>query len=249
MSSLPQRQFRLLEPIIATSVALVLVSNVIAQKLFTFSVLGLTLTTDVATLLLFPVAYVLADVMTEVYGYGTSRRVVWYTFGANALAALLFMAAVAMPHNSPDFTNQEAFAAVLGQVPGLVVASLCGAWFGSFTNDSVMAAMKVWMVTWDPKHRWLPLRTIASTIAGQAVDTTLFVGVATLFGVFPAELFIGLTLTQWALKSLVEIVLTPLTIVVIAAIKRFEGLDVVGTDTYNPFSFAKDGGKNLYEGK
>jgi uncharacterized PurR-regulated membrane protein YhhQ (DUF165 family) len=110
-----------------------------------------------------------------------------------------------------------------------------------------MAAMKVWMVTWDPKHRWLPLRTIASTIAGQAVDTTLFVGVATLFGVFPANLLVGLVLTQWALKSLVEIVLTPLTIVVIAAIKRFEGLDVVGTDTYNPFSFAKDGGKNLYE--
>ena len=246
MSSPLNRQFRLLEPIIAASVALVLVSNIIAQKFFTFSLAGLTLTTDVGTLLLFPVAYVLADVMTEVYGYGTSRRVVWYTFGANALAAVLFTAAVALPH-SPDFTTQDAFAAVLGQVPGLVVASLCGAWFGSFTNDTIMAAMKVWMVKWDPKHRWLPLRTIASTIGGQAVDTTLFVGVATLFGVFPGQDFTSLVLTQWALKSLVEIVLTPLTIVVIRGIKRFEGLDVVGTDTYNPFSFAKDGGKNLYQ--
>ncbi len=248
MTSLPQRQFRLLEPIIAASVALVLVSNIIAQKFFSFTLLGLNLTTDVGTLLLFPVAYVLADIMTEVYGYGTSRRVIWYTFGANAVAALLFMAAVALPH-SPDFTSQDAFAAILGQVPGLVVASLCGAWFGGFTNDTVMAGMKVWMVKWDPHHKWLPLRTIASTIAGQAVDTNLFVGVATLFGVFPPADFVSLVLTQWALKSLVEIVLTPLTIVVINAIKKFEGLDVVGTDTYNPFSFAKDGGKNLYEGK
>jgi uncharacterized integral membrane protein (TIGR00697 family) len=245
MSSLPHRQFRLLEPIIAASAALVLVSNIIAQKFFSFTVLGITLTTDVGTLLLFPVVYVLADIMTEVYGFGTSRRVIWYTFGANAIAALLFTAAVALPH-SPDFTTQDAFAAILGQVPGLVVASLCGAWFGGFTNDTIMAAMKVWMVKWDPKHRWLPLRTIASTIGGQAVDTTLFVGVATLFGVFPAADLLGLVLTQWALKSLVEIVLTPLTIVVIKAIKKFEGLDVVGTDTYNPFSFAKDGGKNLY---
>jgi len=246
MSSLVQRRFRLLEPLIAASVALVLVSNIIAQKFFSFPLLGLTLSTDVGTLLLFPVAYVLADVMTEVYGFGTSRRVIWYTFGANAVAALLFTAAVALPH-SPDFTTQDAFAAVLGQVPGLVAASLCGAWFGSFTNDTIMAAMKVWMVKWDPTHRWLPLRTIASTIGGQAVDTTLFVGVATLFGVFPAGDMLSLVLTQWVIKSLVEIVLTPLTVVVIRAIKRFEGLDVVGTDTYNPFSFAKDGGRNLME--
>jgi uncharacterized integral membrane protein (TIGR00697 family) len=247
MSSLPQRQFRLLEPIIAASVALVLVSNIIAQKFFSFTLLGLNLTTDVGTLLLFPVAYVLADIMTEVYGYGTSRRVIWYTFGANAVAALLFTAAVAMPF-SPDF-NQKSFSDVLGQVPGLVIASLCGAWFGGFTNDSIMAGMKVWMVKWDPHHKWLPLRTIASTIGGQAVDTALFVGVATAFGVFPADIFVSMYLTQWALKSLVEIVLTPLTIIVISAIKKFEGLDVVGTDTYNPFSFAKDGGKNLYAEK
>jgi len=245
MSSLPSRQFRLLEPIIAASVALVLVSNIVAQKFFSFPLFGMTLSTDVGTLLLFPVAYVLADILTEVYGYGASRRVIWYTFGANALAALLFTAAVALPF-SPDF-NQNAFASVLGQVPGIVIASLCGAWFGGFTNDSVLASMKVWMVQWDPKHRWLPLRTVASTIAGQAVDTSLFVGVATLFGVFPADAFWSLVLTQWVLKSLVEIVLTPLTVLIIRAVKKAEGLDVVGTETYNPFALGKDGGKNLLE--
>ena len=242
-----QRPFSFLEPTIAAAVAIVLVSNVISQKFFGFTIFGVPITTDVGTLLLFPVAYILSDILTEVYGYGASRRVVWYTVAANILAALLYTAAVALPH-SPDFSNQDAFANVLGQVPGLVVASVCGSWFGSFANDTTLALMKVWMVKWDPHHRWLPLRTIASTIVGQAVDTSLFVGVAVLFGVFPASDFLSLFLSQWALKSLVEIVLTPVTVLVIRAIKRFEGMDVVGTDTYNPFAFGRDGGENRYDG-
>jgi uncharacterized integral membrane protein (TIGR00697 family) len=192
------------------------------------------------------VAYILSDILTEVYGFGASRRVVWYTFGANLLAAGLYTAAVALPH-SPDFANLLAFSAVLGQVPGLVVASVCGAWFGSFANDTTLAVMKVWMVKWDPHHKWLPLRTIASTVVGQAVDTSLFVGVAVLFGVFPAADFLGLFLSQWVLKSLVEIVLTPVTLLVIGAIKRYEGKDIVGTSTWSPFAFQKDGGQNFYE--
>jgi len=240
------RPFSVLEPIIAAAVAIVLVSNIISQKFFGFTVLGIPVTTDVGTLLLFPVAYILSDILTEVYGYGASRRVVWYTFAANILAAGLYTAAVALPH-SPDFATHDAFAAVLGQVPGLVVASVCGAWFGSFANDTTLAAMKVWMVKWDPLHRWLPLRTIASTVVGQLVDTALFVGVAVLFGVFPASDFWALFLSQWVLKSLVEIVLTPVTIVVIRAIKRYEGMDVVGTETWNPFAFGKDGGENRYK--
>jgi queuosine precursor transporter len=242
---MPQsHRFSLLEPIIAAAVAIVLVSNIIAQKTLGFSVFGLPAETDVGTLLLFPVAYILSDILTEVYGFGASRRVVWYTFGANIAAALLYTAAVALPH-SPDFTTQDAFAQVLGQTPGLVVASVCGAWFGSFANDTTLAVMKVWMVKWDPHHRWLPLRTIASTIVGQAVDTSLFVGVAVLFGVFPADAFISLFVTQWILKSLIEIVLTPLTLWVIGYLKRREGVDMVGTDTYNPFAFGKGGGENL----
>jgi len=241
----PTHRFSLLEPIIAASVCLILVSNIISQKFFGVTILGLPITTDVGTLLLFPFTYILSDVLTEVYGYGTSRRVVWYAFAANMVAALLFTAAVALPH-SPEFTNQDAFAAVLGQVPGLVVASLAGAWFGSFSNDSTLAAMKLWMVKWDPDHNWLPLRTIASTVLGELVDTTLFVGVAILFGVFPSEAFLSLVISQWVIKTLVEIVFTPLTVVVIRAIKRYEGVDMVGTESWNPFAFTKDGGENHY---
>ena len=241
----PQRRFSLLEPIIAASVCLILVSNIISQKFFAVPLFGVPVTTDVGTLLLFPFTYILSDILTEVYGYGASRRVVWYSFGANMVSAGLFTAAVALPA-SPDFTNQGAFAAILGQVPGLVVASLAGAWFGGFANDSVLAAMKVWMVKWDPTHRWLPLRTIASTVVGELVDTTLFVGVAVLLGVFPADALVSLIVSQWAIKTLVEVVFTPLTVKIIRAIKRYEAMDMVGTETWNPFAFTKDGGENRF---
>ncbi len=243
--SVPATRFRLLEPIIALFVGLLLVSNVIAQKFLDLNFGGFKLTTDVGTILLFPITYIFSDILTEVYGYAVSRRIVWYGFGMNFLAAIIFSLAVALPH-SPEFTTQTEFAAVLGQFPGLVLASLAGYWFGSFTNDSVIAGMKVWMVRWDPKHKWLPLRTIASTIAGEFVDTTLFVGVATLFKVFPTDLFFVLVLSQWGVKTAVETVLTPVTILVVKAMKSFERTDVVGTDSWSPFALRKSGGRNLW---
>ena len=238
------RRFSLLEPVIAAFVCLILVSNIISQKFFDFELFGLPLSSDVGTILLFPVTYIFGDVLTEVFGYAVARRVVWYGFIMNIVAALIFTGAVAMPY-SEAFTANEAFGTVLGQMPAMVFASLAGYFFGSFTNDSIMAAMKVQMVRWDPTHRWLPLRAIVSTVAGEFVDTLLFVGVATFFGVFPPELFMSLVLTQWAIKTLVEILLTPVTVVVIRKMKQYEHSDVVGTETWNPFSFSKTGGINL----
>ena len=238
------RRFSLLEPVIAAFVGLILVSNIIAQKFFDVQLFGLTFSCDVGTLLLFPVTYIFGDVLTEVFGYAVARRVVWYGFALNVLAALIFMAAVAMPH-SEAFAGNDACASVLGQMPAMVLASLAGYWFGSFANDTVLAAMKVRMVRWDPAHRWLPLRTITSTIVGELVDTFLFVGVATLFGIFPAELFVSLMLTQWLIKTLVEVALTPVTVIVIRAMKRHENCDIVGTDSWNPFAFTQSGGTNL----
>ncbi len=245
--SLPQqRRFSLLEPVIAAFVGLILISNIISQKFFDFQIFGLTLSSDVGTILLFPLTYIFGDILTEVFGFAVARRVVWYGFGLNALGALLFTAAVAMPH-SPSFANNAAFASVLGQMPTMVLASLLGYWFGSFVNDTVLAAMKVWMVRWDPKHRWLPLRTIGSTIIGELVDTALFVGVATLFGVFPPEMYLSLALSQWLIKTLVEVILTPLTVIVIRVMKKHESCDMVGTETWNPFAFTKTGGTNLLD--
>lgn len=238
------RRFSLLEPVIAAFVGLILVSNIIAQKFFDAELFGMTFSSDVGTVLLFPVTYIFGDVLTEVFGYAVARRVVWYGFAMNILAALIFTAAVAMPH-SEAFAANDAFASVLGQMPAMVMASLAGFWFGSFANDTVLAAMKIHMVRWDPTHRWLPLRTIASTIVGELVDTTLFVGVATFFGVFPAEMFVSLVLSQWLIKTLVEVALTPVTVIVIRLMKRHESCDIVGTESWNPFAFTKSGGTNL----
>lgn len=238
-------RFSLLEPVIAAFVGLILISNIISQKFFDVHLAGLTFSSDVGTILLFPATYIFGDILTEVFGFAVSRRVIWYGFIMNGIAALIFTAAVAMPH-SADFTSQSAFASVLGTVPGMVLASLAGFWFGSFTNDFVMAVMKVWMVKWDPQHRWLPLRTIASTVAGEFVDTALFVSVATLFGIFPAASLVSLVLTQWMIKTLVEAALTPVTVIVIRAMKKHESTDIVGTDSYNPFAFASSGGRNMF---
>lgn len=239
-------RWSLLEPIIAAFVGLILVSNIVAQKFLSFPLFGLSLSTDMGTLLLFPMTYIFGDVLTEVFGYAVSRRVIWYGFAMNAIAALVFAAAVAMPH-SPEFTGQAAFATVLGSVPGIVVASLLGFWFGSFTNDLVLARMKVWMVKWDPRHRWLALRTIASTLVGELVDTGIFVAVATLFGIFPPELMASLILSQWLLKTAIEALLTPLTVLACGLMKRHEGKDIVGTESWNPFAIRHGGGENLLE--
>jgi uncharacterized integral membrane protein (TIGR00697 family) len=240
------RRFSLLEPVIAAFVGLILVSNIVAQKFIDFEVLGFRLSTDIGTLLLFPLTYIFGDVLTEVFGYAVSRRVVWYGFAMNGLAALLFAAAVALPH-SPEFTAQAAFATVLGAVPGIVIASLAGFWLGSFVNDFVLARMKVWMVRWDPSHRWLALRTIASTLLGELVDTGIFVAAATLLGVFPVELLASLVLTQWLLKVGIEVLLTPVTVLACRAMKAREGRDVVGVDSWSPFAFGGGGGRNLIE--
>ena len=245
MESQKARTFSLLEPVIAAFVGLIIVSNIVSQKFLSFSLFGFPVATDMGTLLLFPVTYLFGDVLTEVFGFAVSRRVVWYGFAMNALAAIIFSVAVAMPY-SPDFTTQKEFAVVLGSVPALVLASLAGFWFGSFTNDFIMARMKVWMVTWDPTHRWLALRTIASTVAGELVDTCLFVGVGVLGHVFPRELLVPLVVSQWAIKVGVEVALTPATVVLCRIMKAHEAKDIVGVDTYNPFAFRSAGGTNLW---
>lgn len=233
-----EKKFSFLEIAIAGFVGLLIVSNIVAQKFFEVSFLGINWSVDTGTLLLFPLLYIFGDILVEVWGYHTARRVIWYGFGFNILAAVIFILAVKMPH-SEYFTYQDSFATVLGATPGLVISSMGGYWIGSFANSFIMARMKEWMVKWDPEHKWLPLRTIGSTIIGELLDTTGFVGIGVIFGIFPSELFISLTITQWILKTVVEVIMTPLTVVVVKKLKAYEETDVVGTETYNPFAFSK----------
>ena len=234
---LSNRRFSFLDLLTPLFCVVLVVANVIAQKYFDFSFLGITWSLDVGTLILFPVLYIFGDILVEVYGYSTARKVIWTGFGTQLIAAVMFTLAVKMP-SSPYFDATDAFARILGNVPALVAASLLGYWGGSFTNSFVMARMKEWMVKWDPNHKFLPLRTIGSTIVGELVDTSIFVGVGAIFGVFPTEIFIMLVITQWIVKTLIEAVMTPVTMLVVKKLKAYEQLDAIGvedSDTYNPF--------------
>ncbi len=233
-----EKKFTFLELTIAGFVALLLVSNIVSQKFFEIELSNITLSSDVGTLLLFPLLYIFGDVLVEVWGYHTARRVIWYGFGFNILAVGIFMLAVKMPH-SEYFTEQKAFATILGATPGLVTASMAGYLTGSFTNSYIMARMKEWMINWDPGHRWLPLRTIASTVAGEFIDTAIFVAIGTMVGIFPESLLVSLIITQWLVKTAMEMLMTPLTVYIIKLLKKYENSDKVGSETYNPFAFMK----------
>jgi hypothetical protein len=205
-------------------VATLLISNIAAQKLFacgpfTFS----------GGILLFPVAYIFGDVLTEVYGYARARQVIWAGLFCNALMALFLWIVVQLPP-ADGWPLQEQFATVLGLVPRIVVASIIGYWAGEISNSFVLAKLKVWM-----GGRALWVRTVSSTLVGQACDTTLFVLIA-FAGIFPSGLLFTAIWSGYLFKVLYEALATPFTYVVVGYLKRREGIDVYDRTTdFNPF--------------
>ena len=185
-----------------------------------------------AGILFFPLGYVLGDVLTEVYGFARARRVVWVGFAASVFAAAMAFVVVSLPP-SPDWAGQRALAEVFGQVPRIFFASIMAFWAGEMANAFVLARMKVWT---GGKYLWT--RTIGSTVVGQGVDSLIFYPLAFL-GVWETRLVVTVLATNYLLKVLWEIVLTPVTYRVIAWFKRAEGLDVFDTSTnFTPFKTA-----------
>lgn len=202
------------------------VSNIIAVKVGNFG--GAFLTVAV---ILFPVTYIINDVLTEVYGYAAARRVLWTGFFCNLLAVVAIGASIYIP-SAPFFENQEAFKTILGFSPRLLVASFIAFVAGGFTNAFIMAKMKIWS---KGKHLWQ--RTIGSTIVGEGVDTFIFTMIA-FFGVFPNANIAQVILGEWIFKTLFEVVATPFTYLVINFLKRKEGIDVYDTQTnFSPVKF------------
>ena len=224
--------FRYFDFVMAAFVAIILLSNVIgAGKVAQVSVPGLGYQPFGAGILFFPISYVIGDVLTEVYGYARARRVIWAGTVAVLFMALMSAVVVALPP-APSWTNQAAYETIFGQVPRIVFASLCAFWAGEFVNSFVLAKMK--LLT---KGKYLWMRTIGSTIAGEGVDSFIFYPLAFLGAAgFTTDLVIQLIFIQWALKVGWEIVLTPLTYLVVGWLKRAEGVDVYdeGTD-FTPF--------------
>src|SRR5438270_4569063 len=220
----PARQYKYLDILINIFVVVLVVSNLVAPKICQLGPLKVS-----GALLLFPITYIFGDIFTEVYGYAGSRSAIWIGFFASGLMALMAKLIVLMPA-APDWGNQDAYATVFNFVPRVVIASLIAFCAGEFANSYVMAKMKV--IT-DGRYLWT--RTVGSTVAGQAVDTTIVV-----FLTFAGSQSIGtmanMIASGYFAKVIYEVAATPLTYLVVNWLKRSEGVDVFdkGTD-FSPF--------------
>ena len=232
------RNFRYLDLVMAAFVAVLLVSNIASSAKIVdlgFSLFGVPMAFDGGTLL-FPLSYIFGDILTEVYGFRASRRVIWTGFAALAATAGVFFLLKILPAEAAweGYAGSAAYDAVLGGMSsgGIVLASLAGYWVGEFSNSAVLSKLKVAM-----KGRYLWVRTIGSTLAGQLVDTLAFMLVATVLGVFPWEIFLSLVLTNYLFKCIVEAAMTPATYAAVRALKAAEGVDAYDVGiSLNPFS-------------
>ncbi len=236
-ASLTHKQFKYIDLIMAYFVAVLIVSNVASSAKIVdlgFRVFGIPMAFDGGTLL-FPLSYIFGDILTEVYGFRASRRVIWTGFAALALSASVFFVLKALPAEKAweGYAGSAAYNAILGGMSsgGIVLASLAGYWAGEFSNSAVLSKMK--LLT---KGKWLWTRTIGSTLVGEFVDTAVFVFVATLTGVFGWELFVSLLLTNYIFKCAIEALMTPATYAIVKKLKKAEGVDVFDTGvSLNPF--------------
>jgi len=232
------RSYRYLDLIMVLFVTVLITSNIASSaKIVDWGtdILGLRLSFDAGTLL-FPISYIFGDVLTEVYGYKRSRRVIWAGFAALAFSSAFLALVRIMPGeaNWQGYAGQAAFDAILGGMStgGLVLASLAAYFMGEFSNSVVLARLKV--ITSGSK---LWLRTITSTLVGEGIDSVVFILIATLFGVFPWEIFLSLVVANYIFKVTIEVVMTPLTYQIVNFLKRTENEDVYDRNTnFNPFT-------------
>lgn len=183
-----------------------------------------------AGVLFFPMSYVFGDILTEVYGYARTRRVIWAGFGAMAFAALMAWVVVALSP-APGWPNQAAYETIFGQTPRIVFASMLAYACGEFVNSFVLAKMK--LADGGKRMGW---RFVASTFFGQGIDSLIFYPVA-FYGVWSNDLLLKVMAAQWLLKILVEVALLPITIRIVTALKRAEHEDYFDRGTnFTPFS-------------
>ncbi len=213
--------------VVALFIATLIASNIVAVKLIDVS--GLILT---AAIVIFPLSYIIGDVLTEVYGYRQARRVIWLGFLANLVVVIAIVIAGALPA-AGFWKDQQAFDLILGQTPRILAASFAAFLVGEFTNSFVLAKLKI---ATEGRHLWL--RTIGSTLVGQGLDSAIFVAIA-FAGVLPGDVLVATMITQWLVKSGYEAAATPLTYLAVGFLKRKDGVDAYDRDTrFNPFLIA-----------
>ncbi|QJR09995.1 queuosine precursor transporter [Usitatibacter rugosus] len=227
------RSFKYYEFVMVAFVTLLVCSNLIGPAKIAqvdFPVVGLL--TFGAGVLFFPISYVFGDVLTEVYGYARSRRVIWAGFAALGFASFMAWAVVALPP-APFWKNQEAYEIAFGQAWRIAAASMFAYFCGEFVNSFVLAKMKILTA-----GRWLWTRTIGSTIFGEAVDSSLFYPLAFYgTGIIPDDKLPLVMLSQFVAKVSVEVLFTPVTYFLVGWLKRSEGVDHYDRDTqFTPFT-------------
>jgi len=231
MSQTPEyRAYKYYDLIMAGFVCVLLCANLIGvSKVTQVQVFGHPFTFGAGNLF-FPLSYLAGDLLTEVYGYARSRKVVWAGFGALGFASFMSFIVVHMPP-APGWLGQETLEAAFGSTWRITMASLSGYFVGEFMNSFVLAKLKV---RTQGKQLWL--RTIGSTIVGEACDTLVFYPLA-FFGVWSNELLAAVMVGNYLIKVSWEVVATPITYRVVAALKRAEGEDFFDRDTnFTPFS-------------
>jgi len=227
------RQYRYYEFVMAAFVTVLICANLIGPAKIAQVELPLVGTLIFgAGVLFFPISYVFGDILTEVYGYARARRVIWAGFAGLAFASFMAYVVVALPP-APFWKNQQAYEIAFGTAWRVAGASMIAYFCGEFVNSFVLAKMKI-----ATAGKWLWTRTIGSTIAGEAVDSALFYPLAFYgTGIIPNDRLIQVMLFQFVAKVAVEVVFTPVTYKVVAALKRAEHEDHYDRDTrFTPFS-------------
>ena len=239
--------------IIALAVTVLLVSNIIASKaldLFElpFEFLGTSSVVVSVSVICFPLSYIISDVLTEVYGFRVARGVIWLGFMCNLLMVILFWIAINIP-GAGFWQDQDAYKLILGSTGWLLAGSFAAYIVGEFSNATVMVVLKN---RTNGRHLWM--RTISSTIVGQGIDSILFYTIA--FGVSGlwtmgeggswSNVF-SAAILAWIIKTLYEIVATPLTYAVVGWLKRTEKMDIYDAPrSLNPFAiFGEDDGTSV----
>jgi len=220
------KEFKHLTTIAVVFVSVLLISNVASSKILSLGFFDF----DGGTIL-FPLSYIFGDILTEVYGYKRTRRIIWLGFCMALLMGAVFMIVGALPA-SVGWDGQDAYMAILGWTPRIVVASVVAYAFGEFSNSYILAKVKIWM---NGRHLWI--RTIGSTIIGEGVDTLIFVLIA-FYGAAWAtpSMLLAIIVSNYIFKVGVEVLFTPVTYLVVGFLKKSEGVDVYDRGTkFNPF--------------
>jgi len=224
-SSVPPGYSQYFVLIAGVFITCLITANITAVKLI--QVFGLTVP---AAIIIFPISYIVGDVLTEVYGYRQARLTIWLGFFCNLIAVVAIWLGQVLPAAS-FWDGQAAYERILGYTPRLLAASFLAYLVGEFANSFVLAKMKI-----ATGGRWLWARTIGSTLVGQGLDSLVFITLA-FAGTIPLHGLLSAIVTQWLAKSAYEAAVTPLTYLVVNFLKRREGLDVYDYDTdFNPLS-------------